>query len=412
MRVSPQDKLVFTEDAKLGEVEAREAYLNLIMDAEIVVDKAELARVAKIPEVAQSLQQVQAPERPEYKPQDWRAKQVVIRDIQWQQKPVIDYIAQVYKRDVIEAVSGALNLPEVWKNELFTDIKYRLEPQALQLSSPGKDRDWKSVFVQLELGLGSVPDGTGFLGKLASEFDAAEEAGQLQEAEGMTVFQSSLTGFDSVLKNLDPYAGAQISQTKVAGPSPYAAFRQEEESGRFKREKPEHELGKGGWDIADEPGYDKEIRSAFYDHFSDVVSGKVSKIDDAGRIYFTPTKHEEPEEEDIRPEPVPRSQREAAPETAPEVPEPTEESIEPHIQYISEMIDAGMPMSPGMMDPGMPGAAEPPLDPPDEPEAEMCEACQGKGCEDCDFTGAAIPLSPEDISDIRTQEKLDRYYGK
>jgi hypothetical protein len=372
-RVVPQDRLVFTEAAKLGEVDAREAYLNLIMDAEIIVDKAELAQVAKVPEVAQALQQVQAPQRPEYKPQDWRAKQVVIRDIQWQRKPVIEYIAQNYKNDVIEAVSANIDVPADWKKELFAKTSYRLEPQALQLSSPDeKDKNWKSVFVQVIMDLGDSE--SGFLGKLSSEFDVAESSGKLQQAEEMMSFQSSLTGFDSALRHLDPYAGAKLSGTKIKG-----------------------------WDVADEPGYDKEIRSAFYDHFSDVVGGKVSKIDDAGRVYFTPQKYEEHEP---APEPVPRSQREATPKPEAETePETTEEGIDPHIQYISEMM--GIPV-----DPGMPGVAEPPLDPPDEPEEMMCETCKGAGCEDCEFSGMVAPLSPQDISDIRTQEKLDQYYGK
>lgn len=262
IRIIPQDILVL-ETVRLGEIDAREAYTELILDAEILVDEAELKKIAGIPEVAQALAQITSPETPQYKPQDWRAKMPVMREVQWKKKPIIDYIANSYKNDVIQAARDQFkSVPADWVAQLFEHVEYRLEPKALQLS-PSEDKKWKSVFVQLIMDLGSAEDYRGFLGKFAKEIEDAAEAGKIADAEKITV-NSSLVGLDTALKALDPYAGAKLSSTKISG-----------------------------HDIADEPGYDKEIRSGFYDRLAEAASVglsadvKIDSISDNGQFVFS-----------------------------------------------------------------------------------------------------------------------------
>ena len=62
---------------------------------------------------------------------------------------------------------------------------------------------------------------------------------------------------------IDPYAGSKLSDAKV-----------------------------GDWDIADEPGYDKEVRSGFIEQMSEAISHineslvHITSIDDDGTISF------------------------------------------------------------------------------------------------------------------------------
>jgi len=273
LRTIPQDRFVFNEAIRMGEIDVRDAFSNFIVDGEILVDNDELKKVSAIPEVAASLQQVTAPQTKQYKPTDWRAKQVVMRDVQWQQRPVIEYIANTYKQDIIQAFKSKLKIPNDWINALLHNAKYVIDPKALQLS-PTTDKKWKSVFVSLISDLGSS-EGGGIIGKFASEFKQAMDNGAIQRNGNQYQFQSSLTGFDSTLKTLDPYSGAKLSSTK-----------------------------KHGWDIADEPGYDKEIRNAFIDHFSDVIdahypNARVLNVDDNGIVRFTA---DEPIEDESTPD--------------------------------------------------------------------------------------------------------------
>lgn len=262
LRTIPQDRFVFSEAVKLGEIEIKDAFSRLIVEAEILVDADELKKVAAIPEVATALQQVVAPQTKQYKPTDWRAKQVVMRDLQWQQRPVIEHIVNSYKEDIIQAFKAKLKIPSDWANLLFHNMKYIIDPKALQLS-PTTDKKWRSIYVLMTSDLGSADDHSGFLGKFATEFDNAVNNNQIAKNGDELVFKSSLTGLDSTFKILDPYAGAKLSTTKVHG-----------------------------WDVADEPGYDAEIKSAFTDHFSRIMesvypNARITKIDDNGQFHFT-----------------------------------------------------------------------------------------------------------------------------
>jgi hypothetical protein len=344
MRVIPQDRLIF-EAVQVGEIDAREAYLHLIMDAAIQVDDVEIKKISQLPEV--SSVPLAQPEVKKYKPGDWRAKEVVIRDVQWQKKPVIDHIAETYKEDVIQAIRTKFStMPTDWQDALFADIVYRLESKALQLA-PSPDKKWKTVYVQLVMHLGSALEEKGFLGKLTQELERVSE-GQVQEVEGQLTVQTSLTGFDSVLSDLDPYAGAEMSKTMIHG--------------RL---------------VADDPGYDKEIRSAFNDHIGEIagmilgVEATVDRIDNDGKISFSVGKIPA-EPEDLE----------------------TESKL---VKIISENIP------------------EPPLDPPTGyygDDWKVCDTCNGAGCDTCDFEGMLPPITPEAAKDIRAQERLDDLLGK
>lgn len=298
LRTIPQDRFVFSEAVKLGEIEVKDAFSRLIIEAEILIDADELKKVAAIPEVATALQQVVAPQAKQYSGEDWRAKQVVMRDLQWQQKPVIDYIAKSYKEDIIQAFKAKLKIPNDWANLLLRNMKYIIDPKALQLSPktepkygkfgkygdrearkrgeavPKKQEDgvkWRSIYVLI---VSDIESSEGFLGKFATEFNNAVNSGQVTKVGDEFVFQTTLTGLESTFKTLDPYAGTKLSSTQQYG-----------------------------WDVADEPGYDAEIKSAFVDHFSRAIDqvypqAHVTKIDDNGQFSFTAQEPEQEEDAD------------------------------------------------------------------------------------------------------------------
>lgn len=266
-RVNPNDR-VFMEAVQMGTIEAggiqeREASIDLIIEAEILIDNEELKRVGALPDVATAMKQVVEPVQKQYKATDWRAKRPVMRDLQWQQKPAIDYIVNAYKEDIAQAIRGKLGkMPSDWVEQLMAGAQYIKDPKALQLS-PTEDKKWRSIYSTYMLPLGSAEDRKGFLGKFATEFEAAASANKIAQNGDQYVFQSTLTGFESTMKELDPYAGAQLSHTKIHG-----------------------------WDVADEPGYDKEVKSAFIDQFSDAISimfnaeARVTRVHDDGKIEF------------------------------------------------------------------------------------------------------------------------------
>lgn len=246
-----------------GGVEQREAGIDLIIEAEILIDMDELKRVGALPDVATAMQQVVEPAQKQYKTGDWRAKRPVMRDLQWQQKPAIDYIVNTYKEDIAQAIRSKLSaMPSDWVDQLMAGAQYIKDPKALQLS-PTEDKKWRSIYSTFMLPMGSAEDRKGFMGKFASELEAAATGNKIQSNGDQHVFQSTLIGFNTAMKELDPYAGAKLSDTK-----------------------------KYGWDVADEPGYDKEIKSAVIDQFSDVVSmmlntnARVTRVHDDGKIEF------------------------------------------------------------------------------------------------------------------------------
>jgi hypothetical protein len=223
------------------------------MDAEILVDDAELQKIKSTPEITQALGGVVAPDRPDYKPTDWRAKGSEMRNAQWKQKPVIDYIASTYKGAVIKAIAEKFApLPDAWRQALLEKPAYRLETKGLQLS-PTEDKKWKSIFVQVILDLGGAETG-GFLGKLSQEFDQALANNQVQEAADGLVWKSSLTGLESFFKNLDPYSGTKQSDRKIHG----------QLVARW-GEKP-HET---------EPGYDLHVKDGFLDQIQNALAEKL-----------------------------------------------------------------------------------------------------------------------------------------
>ena len=264
VRVVPQDRLVYSEAVRLGEVDAREATESLVVDAVVFLDQAELNKIAALPDVAHSMSNVVEPQKPVYKTNDWRAQRYsASREAQWQKKPIINYIVNNYKNDIIKAVQDAFKIPADWKALLFQNVTYRAEPKTLQLS-PTDDKQWQQVFVQVIADLGSADNQSGFLGRFGAEVKAASDGQQVTKEGDLYTLQTTLTGFDSAMKAIDPYSGAKLSNTKNSA----------------------------GWDIADEPGYDKEIKSAFIDHFSTVVSqyfidAVVREIRDNGQITFT-----------------------------------------------------------------------------------------------------------------------------
>lgn len=261
VNVTPRDSFLFKEDIQMGEVDIREALINLIIDAEVMIDGEELKRIQAIPEVAQSLQQVIEPEQKKYQAADWRSKRPVMRDMQWQQKPVIDYVINTFKDQIITAVKQKLSgIPTEWIDALLADAKYGKDPKALQLS-PSDDKKWRSIYIVITSDIGTAEERKGFIGKLAGEFENAVANNKLQRSGDSFVFQSSLTGFDSAMKTLDPHSGTKLSNTKIHG-----------------------------WDVADEHGYDKEVKNAFVDHISDMMSSllgteaRVTAIHDDGKI--------------------------------------------------------------------------------------------------------------------------------
>lgn len=268
LRTLPQDRFVFTESVKMGEIDVREAFTNLVIDAEILVDAEEIKSISAMPEVANALKQVVAPQSKQYKPTDWRAKQVVMRDVQWQQRPIIEYIANLHKDEIIKIFKSKLKIPTDWSNALLNNVSYAIDHKALQLS-PSTDKKWRSIYVILTSGL------DGFLGKFATEFNNAVANNAIAKTNDGFTFQSSLTGFDTTFKNLDPYSGAKLSNTK-----------------------------RHGWDVADEPGYDKEVKNAFVDHFSDIIGqtypdARVTSIEDNGRVNFTASEPVADDEENL-----------------------------------------------------------------------------------------------------------------
>jgi hypothetical protein len=267
-RVNPKDRIIFIEAVQMGTIEAggieqREASIDLVIEAEILIDNDELKRVGALPDVAVAMKQVVEPAQKQYKTSDWRAKRPVMRDLQWQQKPAIDYIINAYKEDIAQAIRSKLGkMPSDWVEQLMAGAQYIKDPKALQLS-PTNDKKWRSVYSTFMLPFGSAEDHKGFLGKFATEFEASMSDNKLAQNGDRYVFQSTLTGFESTMKELDPYAGTSVSHTKIHG-----------------------------WDVADEPGYDKEVKSAIVDQLSDVVSmvmnadARIIKVYDDGKIEF------------------------------------------------------------------------------------------------------------------------------
>lgn len=252
INVVPQ---VYLEAVKLGDIEAREAFTDLVLDAEILVDDAELAKIKTLPEIQQAL--ITAPDRPAYKAGDWRAKGSEMRNVQWKQKPAIDYIANTYKDAVMKAVGQKLSsLPEKWRGVLTAHPLYRLESKGLQLS-PTEDKKWKSVFVQVVLPLGSAESGDGFLGELAKEFEQALANNQVQEAADGLVWRSSLTGLDSLFKSLDPFAGTKAPEHQIHGQ--YVA-----------------RWGEGPGEA--DPGYDLNVKEGLMDQIQSALTEKLVDV--------------------------------------------------------------------------------------------------------------------------------------
>lgn len=293
-RVVPQVHLAL-EAVRLGEIEAREAFTNLIIDAEILVDDAELQKIKDLPEMAAAMKSIPEPnvkhgtgggtqwalgtqerERAQelaksqetgsvpkdvygqkiYTGSDWRAKVPEIRKAQFKQKPVIDYVASTYKGDVLKAVAEKFSsLPDQWRQALMAKPAYRLETKGLQLS-PTADKKWKSIFVQIILDLGSGETGDGFIGKLVQEFDQALANGQVQEAADGLVWKSSLTGLETMFKNLDPYAGTKPSSHQIQG----------------------HDVARWGEKPHEsEPGYDLHVKEGILDHIQNALAEKLTE---------------------------------------------------------------------------------------------------------------------------------------
>lgn len=252
------------EGVHIGDVEARDAYWDLLMDATIYVDSEEIDRVSVDPDVLQGLLDYE-PADPKYKGKDWRAKDPAMRKMQKSQRPVITHIAKEYQHAVVEAILGKFHgLPKDWVDALIgpggKNLEYGLEQFALQLS-PAKDPEWRQVFVQVKILLGD--ENEGFMGKLAKDFQRALAAGTVKQQNGQAVWDARLTGLNSALADLDPYSGAKMSNTKI-----------------------------GNLDIADEPGYDKHIREGMAERMEEVLSlagdGEIThlKINDDGSLSF------------------------------------------------------------------------------------------------------------------------------
>lgn len=235
IRIIPRDKLVY-EAVQIGEVQAHEAFTNLVMEATIAVDRPELAAISKIPEIAQGLKSAVMPQQKVYKPTDLRAKVPEIRKAQFLQAPVIDHIIESYKESVLEAVENKFaSLTPEWQAALFgpnrENMTYAKDPKALQLSKltpndiknaakrnqqlwPDATQNWRFIYVEITINLGDATKG--FLGAIANEARQAYAAGTMNEAgEGQIQWQSSLTGLDSALRGIDPYSGVKMSSTEV-----------------------------------------------------------------------------------------------------------------------------------------------------------------------------------------------------
>lgn len=253
VRITPQIQLA-SEAVHLGEIEAREAFVDLLLDAEILVDDAELKSISQLEPVKQALSAVTAPEGPTYKTGDWRAKGSEMRTAQWKQKPVIDYIASTHKNAILQAILEKFaSLPGDWRQSIMEKPTYWLETKGLQLS-PTEDKKWKRVFVQVKLDLGSYEDGTGFLGKLSKEFEQAIMNGQIQESGENVIWKSSLTGLETVFKKFDPHSGAKSASHQIHG----------------------HDVARWGEgpDEAD-PGYDLHIKEGLMDQIQSALDDKL-----------------------------------------------------------------------------------------------------------------------------------------
>lgn len=253
VRVVPRVYLAL-EAVRIGEIEARDAMTDLVLDAEILVDDAELAKIKALPEMQQALGGVTAPAGPTYSGGDWRAKGSEMRRAQWKQKPVIDYIASTYKGAVLQAVAAKLSpIPEQWRQVLMANPVYRLETKGLQLS-PTEDKTFKSIFVQVVLSLGDYETGDGFIGRISKEFEQALASNQVQEAADGLVWKSSLAGLDSLFQNLDPFAGKQASSHQIQG----------------------HDVARWGEGPGQsEPGYDLHVKEGLLDQIQNALEDKL-----------------------------------------------------------------------------------------------------------------------------------------
>lgn len=303
LRVIPRDVLIY-EDVQVGEVQARDVSSHLTMEVTIAIDRGEIDRISKIPEVITAMGKVAEPEIRKYGTTertsgDWRAKIPEIRKLQWKHRPIIDYIVEAYKESALEAVENkfAALSPE-WRTVLFganrENMQYSKDPKALQLSMvsgsdiktskekgqamwPDNTNKWKFVYVEVAIDLGDAESGTGFIGQIAKEATQAAEAGRIVQAEeGKMQWQSSLTGLDAVMRELDPYAGAKMSATKV-----------------------------GIYDIADEPGYDIHVREGMLDRIQEVLGMALHAdlsgvdVDNSGVFSMTATHiYKEPTDQD------------------------------------------------------------------------------------------------------------------
>jgi hypothetical protein len=151
------------------------------------------------------------------------------------------------------------SIPEPWRQVLLEKPTYRLETKGLQLS-PTSDKQWKSIFVQVELDLGSYEDGTGFLGKLSQDFEQAAANNQVQEAADGIVWQSSLSGLETFFKSIDPFAGTKPSSHQIQG----------------------HDVAR--WEdveddpSASEPGYDLHVREGLLDQIQNALDDKLVQV--------------------------------------------------------------------------------------------------------------------------------------
>lgn len=340
LRIVPRDVLLY-EDVEIGDVQALDVSTHLNMEVTIAIDRPEIDKISKIPEVADAIAKQIPPDVKKYgttekNAGDWRAKVPEIRKAQWKFKPVIEYIIKAYEEFVLgAAVQKFAGMPDDWKKAMFggegENVEYQKDPKALQLSThsksdidtatdqgktmwPDNTGKWRFIYVNVSINLGdldeSLEGGTGFFGKLNQEFRAAVTAGRVGKIDDKTMqIQTTLTGFDSVLRDLDPYSGKKSSDAKI-----------------------------GIYNIADEPGYDLEIRIGFIERISEMISYALDnritnlKVDDNGVFTFNAAAYQRDyssDQEEIASEMEPGMEPEAEEELPPEEPEAPEAGEQP-----------------------------------------------------------------------------------
>lgn len=233
LNVRRNDKLVFTESYRLGSIESREAMNKLIYDVEVQVDMQELATLSKDKDIQDQISKVTGVK---YQEDDWRHKGESFRTQALKDKPVGNKIIMDHKDEVMAEIKKHFSdIPVEWANLVMADHEYGIDPKAKQLNEID---GWFSAYGIAVFDLGK------FMTKFAEEFKAA----------GMPMqFKSSLTGFNKMMAKIDEFAGQKLSDTVV-------------------------DTIAGKWEIADEKGYDKEVRSGFLEQMSDAISNVADKV--------------------------------------------------------------------------------------------------------------------------------------